>query len=63
MEWVSVEPPMHSYSSRFQGLCPLGHQEVVVLPEIEEDGFGLQTKTFRAERMMTSNLMAPQQEI
>jgi hypothetical protein len=63
MEWVSVEPPMHSYSSRFQGLCPLGHQEVVVLPEIEEDGFGLLTKTFRAERRMTSNLMAQWQEI
>jgi hypothetical protein len=62
MEWVSVEPPMHSYSPRFQGLCPLGHQEVVVLPEIEEDGFGLLTKTLRAERV-SNNPEAQWQEI
>lgn len=26
------EPPLHAFAPRYQGLCPLGHQEIVYLP-------------------------------
>jgi len=30
MDHIEKEPPLHCFAPRFQGLCPLGHQEVVV---------------------------------
>lgn len=29
MERLAHEPPVHAYAPRYQGMCPLGHQEVI----------------------------------
>lgn len=31
MRKVDAEPPIHAFTTRFQGLCPLGHQEIVFI--------------------------------
>ena len=31
MEQLPLDAPLHSYAPRFQGCCPLGHQEVIIL--------------------------------